>query len=665
MSFVMAAGLREGFGAKIFAVFALFIVVVSCCFTVLFLRHETQSLTEGLVTQGELFVQLLSHSSRVGVFSENQDLLKDNIQGVVQNREVLAAAVFNVDGKLLREETRSGSQDLRTVGNETTKEIISRLVKNPSPLRFDRSTALEFWAPILSTVAYASEEELTLGLPAKESRRTIGFAKIVMDKNSLHKRLRRLLAESVIIGVAFFLIGCFFAYLVAKRIARPLNRLTEGVHAIGTGVSVEPIQVQTSDEIGRLASAFNDMAASLRTREAEKHQLEAQLRHAQKMEAVGTLAGGIAHDFNNILQAIIGYGSLLKMKSRNDKTLEHHVDLILSAAERAARLTRGLLAFSRKQIISPRPCDLNELLKSIHKLLGHVIGEDIEVRVELSESQLMVMMDPSQFDQIVMNLATNARDAMPEGGTFTISTSAVNLDREFFKAYSEPKPGPYAMVRCQDTGHGMDEKTKGRIFDPFYTTKEVGKGTGLGLSTVYGIVKQHDGYIQVDTSVGAGTTFRIYFPLAHVEPEGIEQNDLNEKEVGGTETILVAEDDWAVRKLICSILEEFGYRVIEASNGKEAVSQYADHKEDISLMLFDVVLPKMSGKEAYEKIRGTQSDVPVIFISGYPDRQISDPPTGSMPIVAKPITPADLLRKVRQTLDKGVKSIDARQKAKT
>jgi nitrogen-specific signal transduction histidine kinase/CheY-like chemotaxis protein len=398
--------------------------------------------------------------------------------------------------------------------------------------------------------------------------------------------------------------------------------------------------------------AFNSMATSLRVREAEKQQLEEQLRHAQKMEAVGTLAGGIAHDFNNILQAIIGYGSLLKMKSESNGTLKHYVDLILAAAERAAQLTRGLLAFSRKQVINPRPVELNELVRSIQKLLGHVIGEDIEVKVNLPPDQLLIMMDPSQLDQVLMNLATNARDAMPGGGRLTISTSSVNLDPEFFRGYAEPKSGAYAMIRCEDTGVGMDEKTRERIFDPFYTTKEVGKGTGLGLSTVYGIVKQHDGYIQVDTAPGLGTTFRIYFPLVDGSPENIEKKEPTRQEVSGGETVLVAEDDRAVRRLICSILEEFGYKVIEAENGKDAVSRFGDHKEDINLMLFDVVLPKMSGKQAYEEIRDIRSNVPVIFISGYPERQIDVEPSGSVPIVAKPVSPAELLKKVRQTLDK-------------
>lgn len=652
MSLVTVANPRERFGAKVFFVFALFIVVISCCFTVLLMGHQTQSLTEGLITQGELFVQLLAHSSRLGVFAENQDLLDDTIQGVMQNREVVAAAVFNVEGKLLRQSTRLDNRNSPS-DMKAEKEMFAKLKQNTTSIHVERASELEFWAPVLSTVSYVSEEELLLGQPEKsEGYRTIGFAKVIVEKSILDQKLKRTLIESILIALSFFVIGCLIAYFVARQITKPLNSLTEGVHAIGIGGSVEPISVQTRDEIGKLATAFNNMASSLRTREAEKQQLEEQLRHAQKMEAVGTLAGGIAHDFNNILQAIIGYGSLLKMKSASTTTLKHYVDLILSAAERAAQLTRGLLAFSRKQVINPKPSDLNELVKNIQKLLRHVIGEDIEVKVQLAEGELMIMMDPSQLDQVLMNLATNARDAMPSGGTFSLSTSLVNLDDEFFRAFSEAKPGAYAMISCTDTGHGMDEKTKARIFDPFYTTKEVGKGTGLGLSTVYGIVKQHEGYIQVDTAIGSGTTFRIYFPLVDAKPESVERKDLDDEEVGGVETVLVAEDDWAVRNLIRSILEEFGYRVIEASNGKDAVAQFTDHKEEVDLMLFDVVLPKMSGKQAYDEILNIQSGVPIIFISGYPDRQLGGQASELLPIVAKPVSPAELLKKVRQTLDK-------------
>lgn len=654
MPFLTASTLRERFGTKVFAVFTLFIVVISCCFTGLLLRHQARALTGGLEAQGVLFVQLLAHSSRIGVFSENQDLLGDTIQGIIQNREILTAAVYGAEGRLLRERTKPNSPRPQRKDSNAYHQLLAKLKQDPAPLCFDQPSGLECWAPVLSTVAYASEEELLFGHPDHgESLRTIGFAAIVLDKSPLRTKLRSLVFQSIMIALAFFLVGCGVAYFVAQRITRPLNRLTEGVQAIGTGVSVEPIPVQTRDEIGQLATAFNGMTAALRIREAEKQHLEEQLRHSQKMEAVGTLAGGIAHDFNNILQAIIGYGSLLKMKSESTSPLRHYVDLILSAAERAAQLTRGLLAFSRKQIINPKTADLNDLVKNIQKLLGHVIGEDIDMQVRLAEGRLMVMMDPGQLDQVLMNLATNARDAMPHGGTLTISTALVNLDSEYLTASShDPKPGTYAMIQCEDTGVGMDEKTKERIFDPFYTTKEVGRGTGLGLSTVYGIVKQHEGYIEVDTAPGAGATFRIFFPIVDAKPEVIEDSESASDEVRGAETVLVAEDDWAVRKLIRSILEEFGYKVIEAANGKDAVSQFIDHKADISLMLFDVVLPKMSGRQAYDKIRDIRPDVPVIFISGYPDRQFDSVPREPVPFVAKPISPTDLLKKVRQTLDR-------------
>lgn len=281
----------------------------------------------------------------------------------------------------------------------------------------------------------------------------------------------------------------------------------------------------------------------------EHRKLEEQLRQSQKMEAVGQLAGGVAHDFNNILTAIIGYGNLLQMKIKEDDPLRVNIEQILSSSERAANLIRSLLAFSRKQIMNPKPVNLNEIVERVTKLLARLIGEDIELKTFLTDKDFTVMADSSHIEQVLMNLATNARDAMPDGGLLTIGTEAVKIDEEFIKAHAYGKPGEYALISISDTGAGMDEKTKDKIFEPFFTTKEVGKGTGLGLAMVYGIIKQHDGYIHVYSEPNEGTTFRIYLPVIESEVEEIKQKDLQSVE-GGTETVLVAEDDASVRGLI-------------------------------------------------------------------------------------------------------------------
>ncbi len=385
----------------------------------------------------------------------------------------------------------------------------------------------------------------------------------------------------------------------------------------------------------------------------EKKRLEDQLRHAQKMETVGTLAGGIAHDFNNILTAIIGYEHILQMEMRKDDPSKVYADRILALAERAANLTQGLLAFSRKQVIDLRPVNLNEIIKRIEGIIARVIGEDIELETIITDEELTVMADSGQIELVLMNLCTNARDAMPEGGQLKIKTEPIELGSEFIKTHGYGKPGMFAHIVVTDTGTGMDEETRRRIFEPFFTTKEVGKGTGLGLAIAYGTIKQHNGYINVYSTPGGGTTFTIYLPLIKTE---VEETRLTELAIpaGGTETVLIAEDDAEVRKLTKSILTGFGYAVIEAVDGEDAINKFMENKDRIQLLLLDIIMPKKSGKVVYEEIRNIRPDVKALFTSGYAIdiiQKIGILEEG-LNFVLKPISPKELLRKVREVLDK-------------
>ena len=386
----------------------------------------------------------------------------------------------------------------------------------------------------------------------------------------------------------------------------------------------------------------------------ERKKLEEQLLHSQKMEAIGTLAGGVAHDFNNILTAIIGYGGILQMKMRDDDPLKVHVEQILASSDRAANLTRSLLAFSRKQIMNPRPVDMNKVVKGVEKLLLRIIGEDIQLKTILAEKDLIVMADSGQMEQILMNLATNARDAMPDGGVLTMGTETMRMDTEYIKTHGYGKPGEYVLVSVTDTGAGMDEKTRERIFEPFFTTKEIGKGTGLGLAMVYGIVKQHKGYINVYSEIGKGTTFKIYLPL--VETNIVEEAKTKEviTLIGGTETILLAEDDIEVRKLMRNVLEEFGYKIIEAEDGEDAVNKFAENRDSVQLLILDVVMPNKNGKEAYEDIKKLRADVRALFISGYTANIIHERGIleEGINFISKPVSPGELLKTVREVLDK-------------
>lgn len=383
-----------------------------------------------------------------------------------------------------------------------------------------------------------------------------------------------------------------------------------------------------------------------------RKQVEEQLRHAQKMEAVGQLAGGVAHDFNNILTTITGYASMMLTKIERDSRESFILEQILTAAKRAAALTRGMLAYSRKQVIDLRPVHLNGIVKNLEHLLLRLLGEEIELRTELAEQAITILADSGQIEQVLMNMAGNARDAITGQGQFLIRTDVVDLTREFITSHGYGAPGAYARLCMTDTGMGMDDKTRARIFEPFFTTKEVGKGTGLGLAMVYGIVKQHNGYIDVSSEPGKGTTFEIYLPLTGRTPEnpaGEENRDLP----GGSESILVAEDDEASRSMISSLLREYGYRVVEAADGEDAIEKFKQHNREIRLLVFDVIMPRLNGKNAYDRIVREYPAIKALFISGYTgetvhDRGILDK---GVNFLSKPIIPSDLLKKVRDVLD--------------
>ena len=389
----------------------------------------------------------------------------------------------------------------------------------------------------------------------------------------------------------------------------------------------------------------NDVTSSLK--------LEDQLRQAQKMESVGLLAGGVAHDFNNVLTAIIGYGNLLQMKLAKADPLRSYADNIMITAQRAAQLTQSLLAFSRKQVIHPIPVELNSIILRVEKLLRRLIREDIELIIRLVPSDTSVMADSVQVEQVLMNLVTNARDAMPHGGTLTIGSSIEELNEDFISVHGYGKPGVYVRFSIADTGAGMDERTRERIFEPFFTTKDMGKGSGLGLASCYGIIKQHKGFIDVESEPGRGTSFHIYLPALE---NGASKNVAHAEEVlmGGTEAILVAEDDEVIRNLTSSILREFGYTVIAAKDGNDAVSEFRENRDRISLLLLDVIMPRKSGKDAYEEIRTLRPDIKALFISGYSADMISKEgilEEGSS-FISKPVSPSELLRKVREVLDR-------------
>ncbi len=385
----------------------------------------------------------------------------------------------------------------------------------------------------------------------------------------------------------------------------------------------------------------------------ERHKLEEQLRHSQKLEAVGLLAGGVAHDFNNILTVIGGYCEMLKLELAPDTPLREKVLQISAASERASNLTRSLLAFSRKGEVKAVPTDLNLLVHGVERFLQRIIGEDITLSTSVPERSIWAVVDSGQIDQVLMNLAANARDAMPKGGRLFVELQQQEIDAAFVHAHGFGTPGEYALLTVSDTGEGMDEETRNRIFDPFFTTKVAGKGTGLGLAIVYGIVIQHKGFVNVYSEPGVGTTFRIYLPMVQPELDCRSEAVAVEPCVRGTETILVAEDDPHVLDLVTSVLGQYGYSIIHAVNGAEAVEKFREN-DRIKLVLMDIIMPVMNGKEAADQIRRLQPEARILFTSGYTAEIIMsrcDLEEGAE-LIMKPVKPALLLKKVREMLDR-------------
>jgi two-component system cell cycle sensor histidine kinase/response regulator CckA len=407
------------------------------------------------------------------------------------------------------------------------------------------------------------------------------------------------------------------------------------------------------DEQGRPVYLQGYLMDITRQKEAEEHRarLEEQLRQSAKMEAVGRLAGGIAHDFNNLLTAIQGYSELALSRFSADDRQRQDIEEIRRAADRAASLTRQLLAFGRRQMLQPKVLDLNHVVADMESMLQRLIGEDIELATELDSELGTVRADPGQIEQVLLNLAVNARDAMPQGGRLLVQTWNASIAAGTTRERVTIQPGHYVVLAVTDTGHGMTEDVRERIFEPFFSTKEAGRGTGLGLATVYGIVKQSGGYIWVESEPGQGTSFRIYLPLDGGAVEREESDDRSIHDRPGAGTVLLVEDEESVRSMVRRVLEEQGYTVLAASTGGEALQLARRHQGPIDLVFTDVVMPGMNGSELVERLRDSRPDIRVILMSGYAEGAVRGGLDSSTTYLQKPFSPATLTELVRRVLE--------------
>jgi signal transduction histidine kinase/ActR/RegA family two-component response regulator len=407
-------------------------------------------------------------------------------------------------------------------------------------------------------------------------------------------------------------------------------------------------------ETGGHAIKFGGIAAELVVLMdvTQRRLLEDQLRQAQKMEAVGMLAGGVAHDFNNLLTIITGYSQLILNNLAPEDPNRQSAEQIMKAGERAATLTRQLLAFSRRQVLQPKVLDVNRLIGTLTSMLRRLIGEDIDLRLDLHQGLGQVNADPGQIEQVLMNLVVNARDAMPRGGTLTIETANVDLDENYTRTHVTLKPGPYVMIAVSDTGTGMDDNTKAHAFEPFFTTKAQGRGTGLGLSTVFGIVRQSGGGVDIYSALGKGTSAKVYLPRID-QPEVLESLEQRTQSSKGSETILIAEDDEMVRSLVKETLRRHGYDVLDAASPVEAQKIAENHHGPIHLLITDVVMPKINGRDLAARLSKKRPRMKVLYMSGYTDGAVVN--NGilrkEVAFLQKPFTPMALAEKVREVLE--------------
>jgi PAS domain S-box-containing protein len=520
--------------------------------------------------------------------------------------------------------------DVGEIDRPATSRILATLIE-ASPLAivtFDPEGVVTMWNPAAERIfGWSENEALGMHLPFVPAEKQAEFLALrrrallgeAFTEDELHRR--RADGAPIVVSVS------------TAPLRRPDGTIY-GIMSILMDVTERKAAEETRNRLGRV---------------------EEQLRQSQKMEAVGRLAGGVAHDFNNLLTAISGYSDLLLHRLPEYSTLRRDVEEIRKAGDRAAALTRQLLAFSRRQVLQPKVLDLNSVVTKMGQVLRRLIGEDIELSIEPSPSLLLLKADPGQIEQVIVNLAVNSRDAMPDGGRITIATADADLSRSYAAAHPGVVPGPHVLLSVADTGQGMSDETQAHLFEPFFTTKERGKGTGLGLATVYGIVQQSGGHIRVNSAPDRGSTFFIYLPRVEGPKDaatGADRPPLPHPSPG-TETVLLAEDEEVVRRLAREILSENGYKVLAAGNGREALLLSEAHRGEIHLLLTDVVMPKMSGRELTERIRLQRPGLRVLYMSGYTDDAILRHGVleDGIPFLQKPFTPEVLARKVREVLD--------------
>ncbi len=505
----------HSFGYKLLETFIAVIVVLMIGFTAYSIYHEYKEVKTHFMYDGATITELLAHSSKIGLFAENHKLLDDISNGIFHHRDIRVVTIYNDRLNVVSAVYKPSYGKSAGLSEwKNGKDLLFKLSTPQSLETIETANSFEFIRPVFIEQSPDAEEAIYFekGSPAPKEK-IIGYVRVVFDKDLLHSEMLSIILRDVTLGLIFIAMSAIILYIAVKKVTKPLNQLTEGVRKFGRKEEYKKIPVGSNDEIGKLSAAFNEMAENLKAREEEKKVLEGHLAQAKKIEAIGTLARGIAHDFNNLLSIIKGAVYVLSKKLGDDSPLQRYLNDINKTIARSGELTRDLLIFSGTDKLHLKPVDLKALIREVIKTFFPLPGENIIYTETFSDETLIVQADRLKLGQVITNIVLNAIDAMPEGGLLHIKTESVTIHTEDDTKCPLKKPGAYAVIGISDTGTGMDDETREKVFEPFFTTKEVGKGTGLGLPIVYGIIKEHRGYIDIETVKGEGTTFRIYLPM--------------------------------------------------------------------------------------------------------------------------------------------------------
>jgi len=645
---------RENLGAQVFLGFTVLIFIICSSFILFFVNRQHTVMLTDWEQNGKLLAKSLAYQARIGVFSENEEILQSPLETLFQHETVLEAAIYNEKGRIIVRTDRNGEKiDTTGEGVADVKAILEQMT-GPDILPVLHSKyEMAIWAPVMSlgSLPIGNSPYFDDAAASEKNNPPMGYVKITLDKTPFRAQYKSVIFKTILMGAGFLVLGALVTYILAIRISRPLKQLADGIDKFGTEGAHGELPVATRNEIGVLAQSFENMAQNLERREAEKQQLEMQLRQTQKMEAIGTLAGGIAHDFNNILGIISGYAELATLDATEGSRSQKCLKEIFTAGQRARDLVQQILTFSRQGATEPKPLQIGFAVKEVMKMLRATLPTTIEVKYSVPKELPAVVADPTQIHQVVMNLCTNASHAMREtGGILEVSLEEVMVDSAMTVRVPDLTPGRYQKLKVQDTGHGMSAEVIERIFDPFFSTKDPGEGTGLGLSVVHGIVKKHGGAIDVTSKAGGGTTFDVYFPsLGGVEEKAVDEVTPLPT---GTERILLVDDEAAMVEMGRQMLESLGYKVTTQINSVEALGAFKAQPDAFDLVMTDMTMPRMTGADLSKEVLKIRPEVPIILCTGYSERiqEDSAKSIGIREFVLKPVVLREIAHIIRRAL---------------